>query len=395
MRHQKITCIQRPALEKAAFGDTLVPYSTLALESWNLTSLRHTRSQYPWAIMRLLQFKTNSEFSVTDDLINDVPPYAILSHTWGADTDEVTFRDLKHSTGKSKAGYDKVRFCGEQAKRDGLQYFWVDTCCINKSNNTELSEAINSMFRWYREAAKCYVYLSDVSIPNSNENYQSSGFTWESEFRKSRWFTRGWTLQELIAPVSVEFFSGEGKRLGNKRSLEQQVHEITGVPISALRGSPLSNFSVSERISWAESRDTKRKEDKAYSLMGIFDIHMPLIYGEGREKAFIRLRDEIDKRPRNFQREELLNVPPAAFEPSWIVPFERNPRFTGREFELAQLEGMLFVEDRTTKIAVTGLGGVGKTHLLLELVHRMREKHKNCSIIWLPATNIENLEKAY
>ena len=244
--------------------------------------------------MRLLQFKNHSEFSLTNDLIDNVPPYAILSHTWGPDTDEVTFRDVRDSTGKSKAGYDKIRFCGEQATRDGLQYFWVDTCCIDKSNNTELSEAINSMFRWYREAAKCYVYLSDVSISNSDENNQSFGLTWELAFRRSRWFTRGWTLQELIAPVSVEFFSGEGKTLGNKRSLEQQVHEITGVPISALQGSPLSNFSVSERISWAESRDTKRKEDKAYSLMGIFDIHMPLIYGEGK-KAFIRLHEEISK----------------------------------------------------------------------------------------------------
>ena len=195
--------------------------------------------------------------------------------------------------------------------------------------------------------------------------------------------------------MSVEFFSREGKRLGNKRSLEQQVHEITGVPISALRGNPLADFNVTERMSWTEKRQTTREEDKVYSLMGIFDIHMSLIYGEGREEAFIRLYDEIDKRSRRFQREELLNIPQAAFKPSWIVPFERNSRFTGRNSELAQLEGMLFIEDGTTKIAITGLGGVGKTHLLLELVYRTREQHKNCLIIWLPATNVESLEKAY
>ncbi|KAH8647477.1 hypothetical protein BGZ60DRAFT_521339 [Tricladium varicosporioides] len=345
--------------------------------------------------MRLLELTNHGEFSLTGDLVNNIPPYAILSHTWGADAEEVTFRDLIDGTGKGKTGYTKIQFCGEQAKRDDLQYFWVDTCCIDKSNNTELSEAINSMFRWYHEAAKCYVYLSDVSTLNSNENNQSSGFTWELGFRKSRWFTRGWTLQELIAPISVEFFSRECKRLGNKRSLEQQVHEVTGIPISALRGSPLFDFSIPERISWAESRDTKRKEDKAYSLMGIFGIHMPLIYGEGREKALIRLRDEIDKHSRNFQREELSKIPQAALKPSWIVPFERNSRFTGRESELAQLEGMLFGEDRTTKIAITGLGGVGKTQLVLELVCRTKKKYKNISIIWIPAMGRESFQHAY
>ena len=115
--------------------------------------------------MRLLERNNSSEFSLTQDFGDDIPRYAILSHTWGADTEEVTFRDLMDGTGKSKAGYNKIRFCGEQARRDGLQYFWVDTCCIDKSNNNELSEAINSMFRWYRNAAKCYVYLSDVPRP--------------------------------------------------------------------------------------------------------------------------------------------------------------------------------------------------------------------------------------
>src|SRR5271155_4413044 len=184
--------------------------------------------------MRLLEWKSDGDFSLTKDLIHDIPPYAILSHTWGADTEEVTFEDLTDGTGKSKAGYNKIRFCGEQARRDDLQYIWVDTCCIDKSSSAELTEAINSMFRWYREAAKCYVYLSDVSIRGYDENDHFSRFTWESAFRKSRWFTRGWALQELIAPESVEFFSLEGKRLGDKKSLEREVHEITGIAIQAL-----------------------------------------------------------------------------------------------------------------------------------------------------------------
>src|SRR5882757_5246938 len=231
--------------------------------------------------MRLLERNSAGELSLTKDFVGDnIPEYAILSHTWGADTEEVAFQDLINNTGKSKTGYSKIWFCGEQARRDGLQYFWVDTCCIDKSNSTELAEAINSMFRWYRNAAKCYVYLSDVST------------TWESAFRASRWFKRGWTLQELLAPTSVEFFSREGKQLGDKRTLEQQVHEITGIAISALQGSLLSEFSVTERMSWAESRQTTREEDGAYSLLGIFDVYMPLIYGEGRENALKRLLEE-------------------------------------------------------------------------------------------------------
>ena len=246
--------------------------------------------------MRLVERNSASEFSLTKDFVgDDVPRYAILSHTWGPDTEEVTFKDLIDGTGKHKNGYDKIRFCGKQAKSDGLQYFWVDTCCINKSNNTELSEAINSMFRWYQNAVKCYVYLSDVSTAKRKASDRVSEFTWESAFRANRWFTRGWTLQELLGPSSVEFFSREGKRLGDKRTLERQIHEITGIAVPALQGTPLSQFGVDERFSWAENRQTTRKEDKAYLLLGIFDVYMPLIYGEGSDNAFTRLREEIDK----------------------------------------------------------------------------------------------------
>ena len=249
--------------------------------------------------MRLLVLANHGEFSITKDLIDNIPPYAMLSHTWGGEDDEVTFKDLTEGSGKSKAGYRKIQFCGEQAARDGLQHFWVDTCCIDKSNNTELSEAINSMFGWYRKAAKCYVYLSDVSANDYNQLTQSFPWTWESAFRKSRWFTRGWTLQELVAPPLVEFFSLECKQLGCRKSLERQIHEITGIPVQALQGSSLSNFSVKERMLWVGKRETKREEDGAYCLLGIFDIHMPLIYGEGKKNAITRLREEIDRRSKN------------------------------------------------------------------------------------------------
>jgi len=252
--------------------------------------------------MRLLLRSDTDEFSLTD-FVDDkiIPPYAILSHTWLADMEEPTFEDLTNSTGKNKSGYEKIQFCGEQARRDGLQYFWVDTCCINKANHAELSLAINSMFRWYRNASRCYVYLSDVPSPPFGTNDEFNPQSWDSDFWKSKWFTRGWTLQELLAPSSVEFFSQEGERLGDKCSLKQQIHEITGIPILALQGVPLSQFRVDERFLWIERRQTKLAEDKVYSLLGIFDVEIPLFYGEGAPNAFKRLREVIDKREKCVQ----------------------------------------------------------------------------------------------
>ncbi|KAL9569217.1 hypothetical protein ACKAV7_006803 [Fusarium commune] len=155
--------------------------------------------------MRLLQHDYRGDIHLTKDYLgDDIPPYAILSHTWGAE--EVTFRDLMGGRGDKKAGYDKIRFCGRQALRDGLQYFWVDTCCIDKSSSAELQEAINCMYHWYMNADKCYVYLADVSGPNTDTDNEFSRWQWMAAFRNSRWFTRDWTLQELIAPESVEFF---------------------------------------------------------------------------------------------------------------------------------------------------------------------------------------------
>lgn len=241
--------------------------------------------------MRLLHYDNNGDLSLTEFFESAIPKYAILSHRWEAE--EVTIKDLLEGTSKSKAGYGKIQFCGEQARCDGLQYFWVDTCCIDKANSTELSEAINSMFRWYQEAARCYVYLSDVSTRKRKADDIFTNDTWESAFRDSEWFTRGWTLQELLAPRSVEFFSRNGKRIGDKKTLKYHIQEITGIPISALEGAPLSQFEVEERFSWATNRRTTRAEDKAYSLLGMFGIHLPLIYGEGREHAFRRLKKEI------------------------------------------------------------------------------------------------------
>jgi hypothetical protein len=243
--------------------------------------------------MRLLYYTSDGELCWTEDLIGDdtIPPYAILSHTWD-EGQEVTFKDLENNSGKSKTGYNKIQFCAQQAKHDGLKHFWVDTCCIDKTNHSELSEAIISMFCWYKNAKKCYVYLSDVSS-NACEGNSDPFYRSELAIKKSRWFTRGWTLQELLAPDSVEFFSKDGEKLGDKQSLMQTLHDITGIAVPALEGTSMDSFTVDERKSWAKGRNTKRGEDAAYSLLGIFDVQMPLLYGEGQQKAMNRLWKEI------------------------------------------------------------------------------------------------------
>ncbi|KAF1828673.1 HET-domain-containing protein [Decorospora gaudefroyi] len=262
--------------------------------------------------MRLLSYGEDGCLTITIFDDDAIPPYAILSHTWGADTEEVTFADLAKGDGKHKPnykkmfrykkmpgyknmpGYKKIRFCGEQAQLDGLQYFWVDTCCIDKSDKAELFLAIQSMFRWYQNATKCYVYLSDVSTKKGKASRFSTEIDWEPALRSSRWFTRGWTLQELLAPSIVEFFSQEWKKLGDKKSLKSLICKTTSIPPEALEGTPLSQFSVNERLRWREGRTTKNKEDGAYSLLGIFGVDLAKVYGEGEAGALGRLMREID-----------------------------------------------------------------------------------------------------
>ncbi|KAF2671381.1 HET-domain-containing protein [Microthyrium microscopicum] len=241
--------------------------------------------------MRLLKLEQTGELTLAEFLACDIPPYAILSLTWGAAGEEVSFRDVVDGAGKSKTGYKKIEFCAKQAAKDGFDYFWIDTCAIDKSSSAELSEAINSMFRWYRDAERCYVYLTDVTISN--------GIPWKQQFESSRWFTRGWTLQELLAPETVEFFSSEGELLGNKESLAESISKITNLTPDALQAQDLSLFSVNDRLSWQNGRMTTREEDMAYSSMGIFDVFMPLIYGEGLNKAITRLHKAIEENNRD------------------------------------------------------------------------------------------------
>jgi len=258
--------------------------------------------------MRLLNAKT---LALETFLENALPAYAILSHTWG--DEEITFEDAAAAARPSrdgdedaqkqeKAGFQKIRRCCDEALRDGLSHVWVDTCCIDKSSSAELSEAINSMFRWYQGAAICYALLDDVTRgpaelaetepdPNPHPRRGPSA----TKRSRIRWFTRGWTLQELLAPSYIRFFGRGWTKLGTKHDLVDYLVQVTGISQEYLHGEPLASASVAERMSWASQRDTTRPEDMAYSLMGIFDVNMPLLYGEGAERAFSRLQEQIIK----------------------------------------------------------------------------------------------------
>ncbi|KAL6703150.1 hypothetical protein ACN47E_010143 [Coniothyrium glycines] len=225
--------------------------------------------------------------------IDAVPEYAILSHRWEAE--EVIFEDMLANTAhlptsqvRHKQGFSKVaRFCALAAK-DGFDWVWVDSCCIDKSSSAELQEAINSMFRWYQDAQICYAYLADVC--------GETGDAQETAFRQSLWFTRGWTLQELIAPHSVEFYAKDWSPIGSKSSRYKVVSELTGIKQIALCRpwtEVQDDFVAAEKMSWASHRQVSRAEDATYCLLGLFDINMPMLYGEGSVKAFHRLQQAI------------------------------------------------------------------------------------------------------
>jgi len=327
--------------------------------------------------MRLLHFDALGRLVLTDFSGKTTPPYAILSHRWS--DSEILIEDISNGAYKEKEeGYRKLRFCAEQAAHDELQYFWIDTCCIDRWDLRERSKAINSMFQWYKDATRCYVFLSDVSVSTATEPVQRSD--WEASFRASAWFTRGWTLQELIAPVSVEFFSRDGQRIGDKTSLSHLVHEITSIPLTALRNCPLNQFTISERARWVENRETTEEEDTVYCLLGILGIFMPTTYGEGRDRALRRLQAEVDA---------------ASSAPS-IIPFSQNDRFVGRESQLAELEAKLFSNKQsTTTLAIVGPGGAGKSQLALEIAHRTRQNNKNCSVFWIDASDKNSFHQSY
>ena len=232
--------------------------------------------------MRLLNTKSHTFKELFD---RHIPTYAILSHRWG--DDEITFQEFRKGRNRDTQGYAKVkRFCA-LAEEEGFEWVWVDTCCIDKKSSAELSEAINSMYRWYHNAEKCYVYLSDVTW-----NSQDVEFS-EMSFIQSSWFRRGWTLQELLAPKNVTFFDSAWNAFGTKKTLATQISAATEITVYQLHDR--SESCIAQKMSWMSKRQTSRSEDMAYCMLGLFDVNMPLLYGEGGAKAFMRLQLEIIK----------------------------------------------------------------------------------------------------
>jgi len=253
--------------------------------------------------MRLI----NTTTGLLEDFIgDDIPEYAILSHTW--EQDEISMQEFQYLTdpefandpktllGKAKAGFIKIRGCVQLTASKGIQYVWVDTCCIDKTSSADLSESINSMYQWYANSKVCFAYLVDVKA-NDGMNRRETltrppRRVDHPPWMESRWFTRGWTLQELVAPPEVEFYSHSWKFLSTKKSSSWHIRNLTGIKMEVLETNNLSSASVAQKMSWASRRKTTRKEDMAYCLLGLFDVNMPLLYGEG-EKAFLRLQEYI------------------------------------------------------------------------------------------------------
>jgi hypothetical protein len=234
--------------------------------------------------MRLLNHKSLQLEFFTDE---PYPEYAVLSHRWSGT--EMNIRDLQDGKASLReVGYKKMVLTCAQAKADGIDYIWIDTFCIDKESSAELSESINSMFTWYKRAKICYAFMADVTCADDG---------WINEdFDKSEWFERGWTLQELIAPKEVVFYSKDWKEIGTRSKMASRLSRITKVDEGVLTGViELRYVSIAKRMSWAADRKTTRKEDIAYCLAGLFDVNMATLYGEGSEKAYRRLQEEIIK----------------------------------------------------------------------------------------------------
>lgn len=232
--------------------------------------------------MRLLNTKS---LRFEEFFANQVPQYAILSHRWG--DDEVTFQDLRKGRKRDSQGYAKIKRCCYLADERGFHWVWIDTCCIDKKSSAELSEAINSMYHWYHGAGECYAYLADVVW-----DFQNVGAS-KMKFMESKWFTRGWTLQELLAPSTIIFLDGQWRAFGTRGMLSAEISAATGITQEHL--DVWSGACIATKMSWVSRRVTSRVEDLAYCMLGLFDVNMPLLYGEG-EKAFVRLQLEIIKK---------------------------------------------------------------------------------------------------
>jgi hypothetical protein len=315
-----------------------------------------------------------------------VPAYAILSHTW--DEEEVTFQDFLEDRNRLQQlrGYKKIISCCRLASDDGYQYLWVDTCCINKNSSAKLSEAINSMYEWYHYAGICYAYLGDmddaVEIAANARSMLEEGPTMsadeimkESRLASSRWFSRGWTLQELLATSHVRFYSRDWQYVGSKFGLRHIISSITSIRPEILASGDLRGCSIAEKFSWASYRKTTRVEDSSYCLLGLFNVNMPLLYGEG-ERAFIRLQEEIIRTQEDLSillwtapdpsistrvGSDVLSTTPHFFSQELIMT--KHPGLQSTAHSLSQLERVSLFSRQDTVRSLPGIFRKGIFHL--------------------------------
>ncbi|KAF9472078.1 hypothetical protein BDN70DRAFT_763404, partial [Pholiota conissans] len=218
--------------------------------------------------------------------------YAIFSHKWlRGMPGEITY-DLwnKGSLDPETAGYQKLAsFCRTAWEEYGITLAWMDTVCINKDSSSELDESIRSMYAWYERASICIVHLSETQTI--------------TQIPHDSWFTRGWTLQELIAPKILNFYSSDWRRLTQYGNNDKQnnvvlsfIKQATTMSSWEVTSTSKHHVPLSRKMQWAASREVTREEDRAYSLMGIFDVSISTAYGEGTYRAFLRLLEEILKK---------------------------------------------------------------------------------------------------
>ncbi|KAF5535575.1 beta transducin [Fusarium napiforme] len=263
--------------------------------------------------MRLLHTKSFELFEDSDVPV-PFPSYAILSHTWISPKDEITYRDMKTRTGDIKngvykqKGWSKLKDYCHRASKDGWEWAWMDTCCIDKTNPADTQEAINAMFRWYQNAGVCYAHLSDVNFSTTSQilsltentspdpSMNSLRTAAKNEFTGAKWFTRGWTLQELLAPHYLIFVDREWRHMGTRESWALEIEKASNIEarhLNAFNPTDFASCSTAMRFSWASGRETTVEEDESYSLLGLFGISLPLIYGEGGRQAFNRLQRQL------------------------------------------------------------------------------------------------------
>jgi len=304
--------------------------------------------------MRLLELSPGGKCTLTRNLDhNKVPPYAILSHTW-QHGQEVTYEDLirgkrslsppyrqrSQRQASNAAGWRKVDFCLAQTRQDGLRHCWIDSCCINKAHPDEKHGAFNAMYSWYQNAHVCYVYLQDVLVVE--------------DLVGSRWWTRGWTLQELLAPSRVVFFSGDGVQLGDKVSLQHVIHSITRISNEVLVGSqPLAEITIEEKLSWMKGRQTTFEEDWAYCLQGILGFEMSRRYGEGRLRAIERLKKEAARRATELRETELKRRQEERQQAQREEELRQEQEALRRRAELDELERKTYDEETHKQLLET------------------------------------------